>query len=207
MPCTSWQSEPTLNQIRSFPGGTSVGGTTLVAAGGFTGCGDDRLGGDAGSRRRATTASTTSAATTTPTTATSTTATTATRRRLDTGRRLSAHERPLRLRRPGRAAVRARRRLGRNTDPRRQPLRRNNQRLDALAPIPVASEAPCGAHWNGKIYVAEGDTGSSFRIYDIASNSWTTGAARPVASGYGCAAGALNNKVYVIGGAAARRRS
>ena len=29
------------------------------------------------------------------------------------------------------------------------------------------------------------------------------GAPRPVASGYGCAAGALNNKVYVIGGAAA----
>ena len=75
-----------------------------------------------------------------------------------------------------------------------------------LAPIPVASEAPCGAHWNGKIYVAEGDTGNSFRIYDIASNSWTTGAARPVTSGYGCAAGALNNKVYVIGDAAARRR-
>ena len=72
-----------------------------------------------------------------------------------------------------------------------------------LAPIPVASEGPCGAHWNGKLYVAEGDTGSSFRIYDIASNSWTLGAARPVASGYGCAAGALNNKVYVIGGGAA----
>ena len=71
------------------------------------------------------------------------------------------------------------------------------------APIPVASEAPCGAHWNGKIYVAEGDTGSSFQIYDIAANSWTAGAPRPVASGYGCAAGALNNKVYVIGGVAA----
>ena len=40
-----------------------------------------------------------------------------------------------------------------------------------LAPIPVASEAPCGAHWNGKIYVAEGDTGNSFRIYDIATNT------------------------------------
>ena len=69
-----------------------------------------------------------------------------------------------------------------------------------LAPIPVASEAPCGAHWNGKIYVAQGDTGNSLRIYDIATDSWTLGAPRPVASGYGCAAGALNNKVYVIGG-------
>ena len=28
VPCTAWQNEPTLNQIRSFPGGTSVGGTT-----------------------------------------------------------------------------------------------------------------------------------------------------------------------------------
>src|SRR4029077_20198272 len=70
-----------------------------------------------------------------------------------------------------------------------------------LAPIPVASEAPCGAMWNGKIYVAEGDTGPSFQIYDIAGNSWSAGPPRPgFGSGYGCAAGAGNNKVYVIGG-------
>src|SRR5262245_27166898 len=72
------------------------------------------------------------------------------------------------------------------------------------APIPVSSEAPCGALWNGKIYVAEGDTGNTFQIYDIAGNSWSQGAPRPgFANGYGCAAGALNNKVYMIGGAAA----
>ena len=41
------------------------------------------------------------------------------------------------------------------------------------APIPVSSEAPCGALWNGKIYVAEGDTGNSFWIYDIATNAWS----------------------------------
>ena len=58
--------------------------------------------------------------------------------------------------------------------------------------------------WNGKIYVAEGDTGSSWNIYDIATNAWSAGAARPgFGNGYGCAAGALNNKVYVVGGDAA----
>src|SRR5262249_39293231 len=62
-----------------------------------------------------------------------------------------------------------------------------------LAPIPVASEAPCGAMWNGKIYVAEGDTGSSFQIYDIATNTWSAGPPRPgFSNGYGCAAGAGN---------------
>src|SRR4030095_16371968 len=70
------------------------------------------------------------------------------------------------------------------------------------APIPVASEAPCGAFWNNKYYLLEGDTGSSLRIDAAAGNSWAAGASRPVANGYGCASGALNNKVYVIGGAA-----
>src|SRR2546430_1209711 len=45
----------------------------------------------------------------------------------------------------------------------------------SLAPIPVASEAPAGAYLNGKIYVAEGDTGNSFQIYDIATNAWSSG--------------------------------
>ena len=39
---------------------------------------------------------------------------------------------------------------------------------------------PAERYWNGKIYVAEGDTGNSFRIYDIATNTWTLGAPRPV---------------------------
>jgi hypothetical protein len=71
------------------------------------------------------------------------------------------------------------------------------------AAVPVASEAPSAAYYNGKIYLAEGDTGSSLRIYDIASNTWSSGAARPVSSGYGAAAGAFNGKVYVVGGGAA----
>jgi N-acetylneuraminic acid mutarotase len=74
----------------------------------------------------------------------------------------------------------------------------------ALANIPVASEAPAAAYWNGKIYLAEGDTGNSFQIYDIASNTWSAGPNVPGASNrYGAAAGAFNNKVYIIGGNAA----
>ena len=69
--------------------------------------------------------------------------------------------------------------------------------------VPNAGEGPCGALWNGKIYVAQGTTGSALYIYDIATNTWTTGANRPVANGYGCAAGALNGKLYVAGGNAA----
>ena len=69
--------------------------------------------------------------------------------------------------------------------------------------VPNAGEGPCGALWNNKIYVAQGTTGSALYIYDIATNTWTTGANRPVANGYGCAAGALNGKLYVAGGNAA----
>ena len=54
---------------------------------------------------------------------------------------------------------------------------------------------------NGKIYVQEGSTGNTFQIYDIATNSWTTGPPRPgYSDGYGCAAAAGNGKIYVIGG-------
>jgi N-acetylneuraminic acid mutarotase len=69
-----------------------------------------------------------------------------------------------------------------------------------LAPIPVASEAPSAAYYAGKIYVAEGDTGNSLRIYDIATNTWSAGASRPgVSNNYGTAAGASSGKVYVVG--------
>jgi hypothetical protein len=72
-----------------------------------------------------------------------------------------------------------------------------------LAAVPVASEAPSAAYTNGKIYLAEGDTGASFRIYDIATNSWSSGANRPgVSNSYGAASGAFNGKVYVVGGTA-----
>jgi hypothetical protein len=75
------------------------------------------------------------------------------------------------------------------------------------AALPVTSEAPSAAYYNGKIYLAEGDTGLSFHIYDIATNTWTTGAPRTnppaPANGYGSAAGAFGGKVYVVGGSSA----
>lgn len=76
----------------------------------------------------------------------------------------------------------------------------------ALAPIPVASEAPTCAYLssNNKIYCAEGETGNSFRIYDIASNTWTTGPPVPgTTNRYGAVSGAFNGKVYVAGGSSA----
>src|SRR5438093_11050265 len=70
-----------------------------------------------------------------------------------------------------------------------------------LAPIPVASEAPTAAYLNGKMYLAEGDTGDSFQIYDVATNTWSTGIPRPgYSNNYGAAAGAYNGKVYIVGG-------
>jgi hypothetical protein len=74
-----------------------------------------------------------------------------------------------------------------------------------LAPIPgSASEAPCAALLNNKIYLAQGDTGNNFFIYDIVGNSWTTGPAVPVLTNrYGCAAAAFGTSVYIVGGSAA----
>ncbi|HKP70990.1 MAG TPA: kelch repeat-containing protein [Pyrinomonadaceae bacterium] len=70
-----------------------------------------------------------------------------------------------------------------------------------LAPLPAASEAPCAALFNGKIYSAQGDTGNNFYIYDITLNSWSTGPVVPVLTNrYGCAAGAAAGKVYIVGG-------
>ena len=71
-----------------------------------------------------------------------------------------------------------------------------------LANIPVGSEAPVGAFFNGKIYVADGgNDGPILRIYDIATNTWSAGPARPVpTSSYGGAAGAFNGNFYVVGG-------
>ena len=59
------------------------------------------------------------------------------------------------------------------------------------------------AYANGKIYVAGGYNGSAvlntLRIYDIATNSWTTGAPMPNAvflAGFGI----INGKLYIAGG-------
>jgi hypothetical protein len=84
-------------------------------------------------------------------------------------------------------------------------VRRYNATTNAwtsLADIPVASEAPAAAILGSRIYVADGLSGGNLiRIYDIPTNTWTSGAARPgVGSSFGAAAGAYNNRVYIIGG-------
>jgi hypothetical protein len=75
-----------------------------------------------------------------------------------------------------------------------------------VAPLPVPlGQASIGA-WNGKIYVAGGFIGgtsvtNALRIYDIASNTWTSGASMPTSPGVEAAAGAVvNGKFYVMGG-------
>ena len=71
-------------------------------------------------------------------------------------------------------------------------------------PSPV-SQATTGAA-NGKIYVAGGFIGgtsvtNALRIYDIATNTWTSGANMPTSPGVEAAAGAVvNGKFYVMGG-------
>ena len=85
-------------------------------------------------------------------------------------------------------------------------VRRYNATTNAwtsLANIPVASEAPAAVFFAGKIYVADGLGGAdnAFRIYDVASNTWTLGPPRPgLVHSRGAAAGAFNGNVYVMGG-------
>jgi N-acetylneuraminic acid mutarotase len=75
-----------------------------------------------------------------------------------------------------------------------------------VAPLPVPlGQGSIGA-WNGKIYVAGGFIGgtnvtNALRIYDIATNTWTSGANMPTNPGVEAAAGAVvNGKFYVMGG-------
>ncbi len=75
----------------------------------------------------------------------------------------------------------------------------------SLADIPVGSQGPAGAFFGGKIYVADGFGGGNLlRIYDIATDTWAAGPARPGGTdGFGAAAGAFNGNVYVVGGGTA----
>ena len=75
-----------------------------------------------------------------------------------------------------------------------------------VAPLPVPlGQGSMGAS-NGKIYLAGGFIGgtnvtNALRIYDIASNTWTSGANMPTSPGVEAAAGAVvNGKFYVMGG-------
>ena len=75
----------------------------------------------------------------------------------------------------------------------------------SLADIPVGSQGPAGAFFGGKIYVADGFGGGNLlRIYDVATDTWAAGPARPGGTdGFGAAAGAFNGNVYVVGGGTA----
>ncbi|MEO5952863.1 MAG: kelch repeat-containing protein, partial [Chloroflexia bacterium] len=70
-----------------------------------------------------------------------------------------------------------------------------------LANMPTGKSNAQAALWNGKIYLPGGYIGSHITenaIYDIASNTWTTGAPLP-ATQSGMTA-AYNGKIYVFGG-------
>ncbi len=70
-----------------------------------------------------------------------------------------------------------------------------------LANMPTGKQNMQGAYWNGKIYVPGGYNGvhiTENAIYDIATNTWTTGAPLPAAqTGTNVA---YNGKIYNFGG-------
>ena len=70
-----------------------------------------------------------------------------------------------------------------------------------LANMPTAKQNIQGAYWNGKIYVPGGFNGAHITenaIYDIATNTWSTGA--PLPAPQTGANVAFNNKIYNFGG-------
>jgi N-acetylneuraminic acid mutarotase len=70
-----------------------------------------------------------------------------------------------------------------------------------LANLPTGKQNIQGTYWNGKIYVPGGFTTvhlTENAIYDIATNTWSTGAPLPVARTG--ATVAFANKVFVFGG-------
>jgi N-acetylneuraminic acid mutarotase len=70
-----------------------------------------------------------------------------------------------------------------------------------LNPVPASGEASSCAYFNSKLYCTQGLSGVGFYIYDIPSNTWSTGPNIPgPTSRYGAAAGAFNGNVYVVGG-------
>src|SRR5436309_1472585 len=77
---------------------------------------------------------------------------------------------------------------------------------ESRAPMPFTSEAPTCALMasTGIVYCTEGDTGSGFASYNIATDTWTTLPSDPFHTDhYGSASGAFNGKVFVAGGSTA----
>ena len=85
-------------------------------------------------------------------------------------------------------------------------VRRYNVATDtwtSLANIPLPSIGPLATYYDGKIYVLSGQEGNfdPLQIYDIASNTWSNGLARPSKpDSTGGAMGAYDGKVYVVAG-------
>jgi len=73
------------------------------------------------------------------------------------------------------------------------------------ASMPFSSEAPTCALMasTGIVYCTEGDTGSGFASYNIATDTWTPLTSIPGGDHYGSASGAFNGKVFVAGGTTA----
>jgi hypothetical protein len=74
---------------------------------------------------------------------------------------------------------------------------------EARAPMPFTSEAPTCALMasTGIVYCAEGDTGTHFSSYNLATDTWTTLANTPNSTDdYGSASGAFNGEVFLVGG-------
>ncbi len=200
----SWTSGPTLNQQRSFPAGTAVG-NTAVAVGGYTGSSTtasveiNMAGGGCASPTP-----------TVPPTATPTGSPTCTPGGTP-GPWSTASPYPIPDVRYGFAQTATHFYVfGGVSNGTRVP---DVNRMDlatgmwqSRAPMPFTSEAPTCALMasTGIVYCSEGDTGSGFASYNIATDTWTTLASDPFHTDhYGSASGAFNGKVFVAGGSTA----
>ena len=196
----SWTSGPTLNQQRSFPAGTDVG-NTAVAVGGYTGSSTTTsveinvAGGGC-----------VSPTPTIPPTATPTASPSCTPGG-SPGPWSTASPYPYptcatALRRPPRTSMCSAEcpmaRVCPTSTAWTLPLECGNP----ARRCPLVSEAPTCALMasTGIVYCTEGDTGSGFASYNIATNTWTPLASIPGGDHYGSASGAFNGKVFVAGG-------
>src|SRR4249919_3698256 len=196
----SWTSGPTLNQQRSFPAGTGVG-NTAVAVGGYTGSSTTTsveinvAGGGCASPTP-----------TVPPSATPTGSPTCTPGGTP-GPWSTASPYPIPDVRYGFAQTATHFYVfggvsngTRVPDVNRMVLATGM--WESRAAMPFTSEAPTCALMasTGIVYCTEGDTGSGFASYNIATNTWTPLASIPGGDHYGSASGAFNGKVFVAGG-------
>ena len=75
----------------------------------------------------------------------------------------------------------------------------------SLADVPHGSWFGAAVFYEGKIYLADNppSVGPQFRIYDVATNTWSSAPPRPNADeSSGAAAGAFDGKIYIAGGRA-----